>query len=200
MKDGPAGRDARSGSTSLPFITHDIEGASMLNPTGVFLAAQAAALKRRSIRSRRPRRWASSKARPATTSTEAPRRGPLQRRRRRRRDLRLRRQRRLYGGKGDDVIDGGKGNDTLSGNLGDDKIFGGDGNDRLSGGDGDDLLLGGKGADLLDGGSGVNIAHGRRATTTGRGSRRQRHAGWWNRGRRVQPCRQPVHHRWRRGL
>ncbi len=66
----------------------------------------------------------------------------------------------LYGGKGDDVIDGGKGNDTLSGNLGDDKIFGGDGNDRLSGGDGDDLLLGGKGADLLDGGSGVNIAHG----------------------------------------
>lgn len=83
---------------------------------------------------------------------------------------------RLYGGRGDDIINGREGNDSIVGSTGhdivhgnagndgldgwdgDDTIFGDDGNDRLGGQQGNDHLVGGFGDDLIQGGIGTDTA------------------------------------------
>ena len=66
-----------------------------------------------------------------------------------------RRDNRVDGNSGDDVIYGGPGggDDLLLGNRGNDRIYGGKGDDRLYGNRGEDLLVGGPGDDRLNGGA-----------------------------------------------
>ncbi|MGB0935526.1 MAG: Ig-like domain-containing protein, partial [Alphaproteobacteria bacterium] len=68
---------------------------------------------------------------------------------------------RLYGGRGNDILNGeggddrlygGSGDDTLNGGTGDDQLRGDRGNDTLNGGWGEDYLAGGTGDDILNGG------------------------------------------------
>ncbi len=62
----------------------------------------------------------------------------------------------LRGTAGDDVIRGRRGADKLKGRAGDDCLFGNQGRDRASGGGGDDLIRGGAGNDKLKGGPGAD--------------------------------------------
>ncbi|GAA2439579.1 calcium-binding protein [Streptomyces macrosporus] len=73
---------------------------------------------------------------------------------------------RMWGGRGDDMIEGYGGDDTVHAGPGDDHAMGGDGrdivlggpgNDTLDGEGGDDLVCGGTGKDALEGGPGRNI-------------------------------------------
>ncbi|GAB2601959.1 hypothetical protein GCM10027168_38890 [Streptomyces capparidis] len=73
---------------------------------------------------------------------------------------------RMWGGRGDDMIEGYGGDDTVHAGPGDDHAMGGDGrdillggpgNDTLHGEGGDDLVWGGTGKDTVDGGPGRNI-------------------------------------------
>ncbi len=63
----------------------------------------------------------------------------------------------LYGGSGNDTLHGRDGYDQLDGGSGDDTLYGDDGNDWLRGGSGDDTLYGGDGNDELHGGTGNDI-------------------------------------------
>ncbi|WP_370300788.1 calcium-binding protein [Pseudooceanicola sp.] len=62
----------------------------------------------------------------------------------------------LIGGSGNDTLRGGAGADTLIGGNGDDMLYGGQSADVLKGGAGDDVLSGKKGADELTGGAGAD--------------------------------------------
>ncbi|WP_233288760.1 calcium-binding protein [Streptomyces calvus] len=73
---------------------------------------------------------------------------------------------RMWGGRGDDMIEGYGGDDTVHAGPGDDHAMGGDGrdillggsgNDTLDGEGGDDLVCGGTGKDTLEGGPGRDI-------------------------------------------
>ncbi|MEV5882472.1 calcium-binding protein [Streptomyces sp. NPDC052020] len=73
---------------------------------------------------------------------------------------------RMWGGRGDDMIEGYGGDDTVHAGPGDDHAMGGDGrdivlggpgNDTLDGEGGDDLVCGGTGKDSLEGGPGRDI-------------------------------------------
>ncbi|MFH9613172.1 calcium-binding protein [Streptomyces pratensis] len=73
---------------------------------------------------------------------------------------------RMWGGRGDDMIEGYGGDDTVYAGPGDDHVMGGDGRDILLGGSGDDMVhgeggddyvWGGTGKDDLDGGDGRDI-------------------------------------------
>ncbi|MGC0372749.1 calcium-binding protein [Streptomyces sp. SAI-229] len=73
---------------------------------------------------------------------------------------------RMWGGRGDDMIEGYGGDDTVHAGPGDDHVMGGDGrdivlggpgNDTLDGEGGDDLVCGGTGKDSLEGGPGRDI-------------------------------------------
>ncbi|MER5554571.1 calcium-binding protein [Streptomyces sp. NPDC002793] len=73
---------------------------------------------------------------------------------------------RMWGGRGDDMIEGYGGDDTVYAGSGDDHVTGGDGRDILLGGSGDDMVhgeggddfvCGGTGKDTLDGGDGRDI-------------------------------------------
>ncbi|MGC4947076.1 calcium-binding protein [Streptomyces sp. DT224] len=73
---------------------------------------------------------------------------------------------RMWGGRGDDMIEGYGGDDTVYAGPGDDHVMGGDGRDIVFGGSGDDVvhgeggddfLCGGTGKDSLDGGDGRDI-------------------------------------------
>jgi Ca2+-binding RTX toxin-like protein len=64
---------------------------------------------------------------------------------------------RLFGTRGNDIVDGNRGNDRLFGQAGDDRLEGDKGNDALAGGRGDDVLLGGKGNDWACGGKGDDV-------------------------------------------
>ncbi|MFC8537448.1 calcium-binding protein [Streptomyces sp. NPDC057249] len=73
---------------------------------------------------------------------------------------------RMWGGRGDDMIEGYGGDDTVYAGPGDDHVMGGDGRDILFGGSGDDLVhgeggddfvCGGTGKDALDGGDGRDL-------------------------------------------
>ncbi|MFF5900806.1 calcium-binding protein [Streptomyces argenteolus] len=73
---------------------------------------------------------------------------------------------RMWGGRGDDMIEGYGGDDTVYGGSGDDHVMGGDGRDILLGGSGDDtvrgeggddFVCGGTGKDILDGGDGRDV-------------------------------------------
>ncbi|MEU1473165.1 calcium-binding protein [Streptomyces sp. NPDC005761] len=73
---------------------------------------------------------------------------------------------RMWGGRGDDMIEGYGGDDTVYAGPGDDHVMGGDGRDILLGGSGDDMVhgeggddfvCGGTGKDTLDGGGGRDI-------------------------------------------
>jgi Ca2+-binding RTX toxin-like protein/GH24 family phage-related lysozyme (muramidase) len=75
----------------------------------------------------------------------------------------------LSGGKGDDIVIGSWGNDTLNGeadndvligNAGKDILKGGDGKDTLFGGTNNDKLYGDAGNDTLDGGAGNDTLYG----------------------------------------
>ena len=83
--------------------------------------------------------------------------------------VRRRRQRRVDGRLGADLLFGQAGNDILLGKGGNDLLFGGDGNDVLTGGDGNDQVFGqggndrmiwnpGDGSDLFEGGDGIDTA------------------------------------------
>ncbi len=63
---------------------------------------------------------------------------------------------RITGLYGADVVYGDAGDDRIEGDLGADTIYGGDGDDRLDGGFGADVLAGGPGRDRLDGGLGAD--------------------------------------------
>ena len=60
----------------------------------------------------------------------------------------------VYGDAGDDRLGGGSGDDTLYGDAGDDRLRGGAGADVLSAGPGRDRLAGGAGGDHAEGGAG----------------------------------------------
>jgi Ca2+-binding RTX toxin-like protein len=64
---------------------------------------------------------------------------------------------RLFGTRGNDIVDGNRGNDSLFGRAGDDRLDGDKGNDALAGGRGDDVLLGGEGNDWAWGGEGDDV-------------------------------------------
>ncbi|TRV81008.1 calcium-binding protein [Streptomyces sp. 130] len=73
---------------------------------------------------------------------------------------------RMWGGRGDDMIEGYGGDDTVYAGPGDDHVMGGDGRDTLLGGSGDDtvhgeggddFVWGGTGKDVLDGGDGRDV-------------------------------------------
>ncbi|GAA2389979.1 hypothetical protein GCM10010420_12070 [Streptomyces glaucosporus] len=73
---------------------------------------------------------------------------------------------RMWGGRGDDMIEGYGGDDTVHAGPGDDHVMGGDGRDIVLGGPGsdtldgeggDDFLCGGTGKDTLEGGPGRDI-------------------------------------------
>ena len=63
---------------------------------------------------------------------------------------------RITGLLGADVMYGDEGDDRIEGDLGADTLYGGDGDDRLEGGFGADVLAGGPGHDRLDGGFGAD--------------------------------------------
>lgn len=67
---------------------------------------------------------------------------------------------RMWGGRGDDMIEGFEGDDFVDAGPGDDHVMGGDGRDVLLGGHGDDMLHGEAGDDLLYGGPGKDTADG----------------------------------------
>ncbi|WEH38830.1 calcium-binding protein [Streptomyces sp. AM 2-1-1] len=73
---------------------------------------------------------------------------------------------RMWGGRGDDMIEGYGGDDIVYAGPGDDQVMGGDGRDILLGGSdddmvhgegGDDVVCGGAGKDVLDGGDGRDV-------------------------------------------
>ncbi|WP_052496971.1 MULTISPECIES: calcium-binding protein [unclassified Rhizobium] len=72
----------------------------------------------------------------------------------------------IYGGRGDDTINGlngddwlfgDRGSDKLTGGSGSDTIFGGNDDDTITGGDGNDWIFGGDDKDELDGGAGDDL-------------------------------------------
>ncbi|MFH8796958.1 calcium-binding protein [Streptomyces sp. NPDC017941] len=67
---------------------------------------------------------------------------------------------RMWGGRGDDMIEGYGGRDLVYAGSGNDHVMGGDGDDGLLGGSGDDMLHGEGGNDLLVGGSGKDTVQG----------------------------------------
>ncbi|MBN3932645.1 calcium-binding protein [Streptomyces verrucosisporus] len=67
---------------------------------------------------------------------------------------------RMWGGRGDDMIEGYGGDDTVHAGPGDDHAMGGDGRDILLGGPGDDTLDGEGGDDLVCGGTGKDVLEG----------------------------------------
>jgi Ca2+-binding RTX toxin-like protein len=67
---------------------------------------------------------------------------------------------RMWGGRGDDMIEGYGGDDTAYGGPGDDHVMGGDGRDVLLGGSGDDMLHGEAGDDFVFGGTGKDTPDG----------------------------------------
>ncbi|MEU3413823.1 MULTISPECIES: calcium-binding protein [unclassified Streptomyces] len=67
---------------------------------------------------------------------------------------------RLWGGRGDDMIEAYGGADTVYAGPGDDHAMGGDGRDTVLGGPGDDTLDGEGGDDLVSGGPGKDTVEG----------------------------------------
>lgn len=67
---------------------------------------------------------------------------------------------RLWGGRGDDMIEAYGGADIVHAGPGDDHAMGGDGHDIVLGGPGDDTLHGGDGDDLVSGGPGKDTVEG----------------------------------------
>ncbi|MFF7859144.1 calcium-binding protein [Streptomyces sp. NPDC007904] len=67
---------------------------------------------------------------------------------------------RLWGGRGDDMIEAYAGADIVHGGPGDDHVMGGDGRDVVLGGSDDDTLYGEGGDDLVGGGPGKDTVEG----------------------------------------